>query len=385
MNAVVAGMIGCFPVGGVAWDYGQYALGLERLGFDVYYLEDGGLDTYDPQTGLYSEDPSYGVSFLEESLAGLSPALGRRWHFRAANGDSYGISREEIATIVADADVFVNVSGGCLLREEYLRCKRKVLIDTDPGWNHFVIFPRLDARTAAGGRGFREHDFFFTYAERIGSSGCVLPDFGLRWHPTRPPVVTDCWAPEPPATKWTTVMSWDNYLKPVEHDGVSYGSKEPEFRQIETLPDLVDVELEIATGGVRPPVDRWRSLGWSLVDSQAISRTVDGYRSYVAGSRGEFSVAKNIYVATGSGWFSCRSACYLAAGRPVVLQDTGFSETVPEGKGLLAFRTLEEAVAAVEEVENDYPGHCEAATQFARDHLASDAVLSDMLDRIGLG
>ena len=384
MNAVVAGMIGCFPVGGVAWDYGQYALGLEKLGFDVYYLEDGGLETYDPRTGLYSDDPSYAVAFLEESLSALSPALGRRWHFRAVNEETYGLPADDVAAIVADADVFVNVSGGCLLRDEYLKSKRKVLIDTDPGWNHFVIFPRLDARAAAGGRGFREHDFFFTYAERIGSSGCTLPDLGIAWRPTRPPVVSDRWAPAPPATRWTTVMSWDNYLKPVEHEGRSYGSKGPEFERIERLPELVDVELEIATGGVRPPVERWRSLGWSLVESQEISRTLAGYRSYVAGSRGEFSVAKNIYVATGSGWFSCRSACYLAAGRPVVLQDTGFSSALPEGKGLLAFRTLAEAVRAIETVEDDYASHCEAAARFARDHLDSEVVLAEMLDRIGL-
>jgi hypothetical protein len=385
MKAVVGGMIACFPVGGVAWDYGQYALGLEKLGFDVYYLEDSGLETYDPRTGLYSGDPSYGVTFLEDSLTQLSPSLGRRWHFRAATGETYGMTAEEVHGVIASADVFVNVSGGCLLRDEYLACPRKVLIDTDPGWNHFVIFPRLDERSAAGGRGFREHDYFFTYAERIGKPGCSLPSLGVEWHPTRPPVVSDRWSAEPPGARWTTVMSWDNYLKPVEHGGRSYGSKGPEFARVENLPSLVDVELEVATGGVRPPVERWRSLGWSPADSQAISTTLDVYRSYVAGSRGEFSVAKNIYVDTGSGWFSCRSACYLAAGRPVVLQDTGFSDVIPEGKGLLAFRTLDEAVRAIETVEDDYEGHCGAARQVALDYLDSERVLADLLARIGLG
>lgn len=385
MRAVVAGMIGCFPVGGVAWDYAQYALGLEKLGFDVYYLEDSGLETYDPRTGFYSDDPTYGVEFLGESLARLSPSLASRWHFRDPSGETFGIAPEEINEAVATADVFLNISGGCLLRDEYLACRRKVLVDTDPGWNHFVIFPRLDERSAAGGRGFREHDHFFTYAERLGTPGCNLPDFGIEWHPTRPPVVSDCWRAQPPGQTWTTVMSWDNYLKPVEHDGRSYGSKGPEFERIERLPEVVDVELEIATGGVRPPVDRWRSLGWGLVDSQEISRTLDSYRSYVSSSRGEFSVAKNIYVATGSGWFSCRSACYLAAGRPVVLQDTGFSETLPEGKGLVSFRTLEEAARAIEAVEQDYDTHCEAARDVARQHLDSGVVLSEMLARMGVG
>lgn len=383
MIAVVGGMIACFPVGGVAWDYGQYAIGLEELGFDVYYLEDSGLETYDPRTGLYSDDPSYGVAFLEESLGRFSPSLEGRWHFRAANGETSGIPESEMKEVMASADVFVNVSGGCLLRDEYVACKRKVLIDTDPGWNHFVIFPRLDARTEQGGRGFREHDFFFTYAERIGKPDCNLPSFGLEWHATRPPVVSECWEVEPPGEQWTTVMSWDNYRAPVDYEGRSYGSKGPEFERIENLPALVDVALEIATGGVRPPVERWRSLGWSLVESQEISRTVDTYRTYVQGSRGEFSVAKNIYVDTKSGWFSCRSACYLAAGRPVVLQETGFSDTIPEGKGLLAFSNLEEAVRAVETVEDDYASHQEAARDLVTHYLDSRVVLSDMLTKIG--
>jgi hypothetical protein len=384
MKAVVSGMIACFPVGGVAWDYGQYAAGLEKLGLDVYYLEDTGLEGYDPDTGLYSDDPSYGVAFLEQSLSQLSESLGRRWHFRAANGKTYGMAASEMREVMASADVFINVSGGCLLRDEYLVCKRKVLIDTDPGWNHFVIFPRLDARTNTGGRGFREHDFFFTYAERIGTPACNLPTFGFEWHTTRPPVVSDLWRPVPPGTRWTTVFSWDNYIKPVEYEGRSYGSKETEFKRIESLPSATDVELEVAAGGPRPPVGRWKSLGWGVADSQAISRTLDTYRSYVSGSRGEFSVAKNIYVDTGSGWLSCRSACYLAAGRPVVLQDTGFSEVIPVGKGLLAFRTLEEAVRAIETVEGDYASHQEAARDVALQYLDSERVLGDMLARVGL-
>src|SRR4051812_37332711 len=144
-SAIVTGMIASYPVGGVAWDYGQYALGLERLGFEVYYLEDTGWQTYDPSVGAYGEDCSYAVRFLGEALAGLSPTLGRRWHFRNMDGRTFGVPAAEFAEVVRSADLFLNVSGGTLLRDEYLPCRRKVLIDTDPGWNHFRNFPRWDA------------------------------------------------------------------------------------------------------------------------------------------------------------------------------------------------------------------------------------------------
>jgi hypothetical protein len=145
MRAVVAGGIATFPVGGVAWDYGQYAVGLERLGFEVYYLEDTGLVAYDAPRREYSEDPTYGIEFLQRSLATLSPSLADRWHVRTADGRTYGMDPANLTELVAGADLFLNVSGLCLLRNEYMRCTCKVLIDTDPGWNHFVNYPRWDA------------------------------------------------------------------------------------------------------------------------------------------------------------------------------------------------------------------------------------------------
>jgi hypothetical protein len=386
MRAVVTGMIATYPVGGVVWDYGQYALGLERLGFEVTYLEDTGGPTYDPTRGCYGEDPSYGIAFLGRSLAELSPRVGRRWHFRAPDGRTHGLSPAALAGAVARADLLLNVSGGCLLRDEYMGCPRKVLIDTDPGWNHFVNYPRWDAEPGwQGTHGYRAHDFFLTYAQRLGRPDCPLPGLGLPWRPTRPPVVPDCWEPEPPGEKWTTIMTWDNFRRPIEHGAAAYGTKEREFGRVESLPRRVREPLEVAVGGSGAPVGRWRELGWSVVDSHGVSATAGAYRSYVQASRGEFSVAKNVYAATRCGWFSCRSVCYLAAGRPVVLQDTGFSECVPTGRGLLAFTDLESAARAVESVSADYPDHQEAARALARRHFASDVVLGEVLHLAGLG
>src|SRR5262249_52044604 len=155
---------------------------------------------------------------------------GRRWHFGAADGRTYGYETDAFARVVAKADLFLNVSGACLLRDAYLACRRKVLIDTDPGWNHFVNYPRWDACPGwQGTHGYRAHDDFFTYAERLGRPDCPLPGFGLPWRPTRPPVVLDRWRPTPPGERWTTVMSWDNFRRPLEYAGVRYGAKEREF------------------------------------------------------------------------------------------------------------------------------------------------------------
>lgn len=386
MRAVVAGMIATYPVGGVAWDYGQYLLGLEALGFETYYIEDTGNVTYDPVRQTADDDASYGVNFLASALRRFSPSLDSRWHFRSRNGAHYGMPVEEVNQLFRSCDIFLNVSGGTLLRDTYLRAKRKVLLDTDPGWNHFLNFPRWDANPGwQQTAGYRAHDHFFTYAACIQKRGCRLPDMGLKWFPTRPPVALEKWGNHVIGDRWTTVMTWDTYRHPLKHDGLSYGSKELEFPKIENLPTAVPFRLEIAAGGKDPPRERWLDIGWEVVDSETISRTPDLYRDYIIGSRGEISVAKNVYVATHSGWFSCRSTCYLAAGRPVIVQDTGFSEIIPSGEGLLTFTNFEEAAEAFRRVESDYPRHQAAARKIAEEHFSADIVLTDMLTRVGVG
>ncbi|MEW6157928.1 MAG: glycosyltransferase family 1 protein [Verrucomicrobiota bacterium] len=385
MKAIVTGMIASYPVGGVAWDYGQYALGLERLGFEVFYLEDTGWQTYDPRHGEYGEDCSYGVEFLARTLADFSPSLARRWRFRSMDGRGFGMSEADFAEALDASDLFLNVSGGTLLRPEYLRCQRKVLIDTDPGWNHFRNYPRWDRQPNwHGTHGFRAHDFFFTYAERLGKPGCILPDLGLAWQPTRPPVVLDAWKREAPGTTWTTVMTWKNFHETIEYQGVKYGTKEMEFEKIARLPAHVHAPIEIALGGAKAPVADWQKLGWRVIKSDLVSQTAAQYRQYIQSSRGELSVAKNVYVATRCGWFSCRSVCYLAAGLPVVVQDTGFSEVFPVGEGLFSFADLTQAIAALQAVEADYDRHQRAARALAENYFAAEIVLGDLLRRIGL-
>jgi hypothetical protein len=301
------------------------------------------------------------------------------------DGRTYGIEPLRMARIIAEADIFLNISGGTVLRDEYMMNSCKVFIDTDPGWNHFVNFPKWDNNPGwEGTHGWRAHDHFFTYAENIGLSACNLPTMDINWIPTRPPVSLDCWHPCPPSENWTTVMTWKNFSQSIEYEGQTYGTKEIEFEKIEKLPQLTHVNYEVAVGGSNPPKDHLQKLGWSIVDSVEQSRTLHIYRHYIQQSRGEFSVAKNVYVATHSGWFSCRSVCYLASSRPVVVQDTGFSRFIPTGNGLFAFNTIDEAKSAIEEVELNYPKHQKAAWDVAQGYFDSVKVIGQMLKEIGL-
>lgn len=385
-RAIVTGMIATYPVGGVVWDYGQYLLGLQSLGYDVWYLEDTGVETYDPVARVYSKDCNYGLRFLKDALASLSSQLENQWAFRDMAGNLWGMDDSHLNSLVRESDLLLNVSGGTLLRDSYMESGCKVLIDSDPGWNHFVNYPRWDANPGwQGSHGFRAHDFHFTYAERMGSDDCLLPDLGISWLRTRPPVALDRWHSVGQGEKWTTVMTWNNFRKPVEYEGREYGTKEREFIKIENIPvDRRDIVFELAVGGTDPPIQRWRNLGWRFVDAQSVSLTPDNYREYIQASRAELSVAKNLYVDTRSGWFSCRSICYLAAGRPVVVQDTGFSDFLPVGEGLFAFVEGEQALAAVDQIESNYSQHQQAARQVAVEYFDARRVLTDLLSHAGL-
>ncbi len=391
MKAVVTGMIGSYAVGGVAWDYGQYATALERLGYEVYYLEDTGTPTYDPRRGEYGDDCSCATDFLEKSLRRLSAPLARRWRFvntdAGGNSRGFGMGDAEFREVLRSADLFLNVSNSALMRDEYLECPRRVLLDTDPGLNHFKSYLGWKAgeRGWLGTHGWHAHTDFFTYALNLGRPECPLPDFGKRWFPTRPPVVLDAWHTDrAPGPAWTTVMTWKNFPKLIEHAGRTYGAKEFEFPKIEDVPRRVAASFEVAVGGNEAPRERWRDLGWVVRDSHAVTADVDVYRDYILGSLGEFSVAKNMYVATHCGWFSCRTVCYLAAGRPAVVQDTGFSRHFPCGEGLLAFTDTASAIAGLEAVARDPLGHAGAARAVAQKHFDSDVVLGEILDVAGL-
>lgn len=386
MRVVVTGLLATYPLGGVSWDYIAFVQGFRLLGAEVLYLEDTGQWLYDPRQGSFSDDIGFNLRYLADVLAKHAP--GATWALRGPDESYHGLDEAAVERFCSGADLFLNVSGCCWLRDAYRGARRKIYLDTDPGYSH----AKLDAveRGIADGdvrysvNLIRAHDLFFTFAENMGAADCRLPAAGLRWQTTRQPIVLGDWAGDHRGGEaYTTVMSWKTDVTVPTIDGTTYAGKDVEFRRFLDLPSHTPAKLEIAMAGEAPRRELIER-GWRIEDAAKRSATMDVYRDYLAASRGEWSVAKNAYVATRSGWFSCRSACYLALGKPVIVQDTGFSAYYPTGDGLFAFTTLDEAVTALAEVERDYACHCEAARAVAERELAAEKVLARLCRDAGI-
>jgi hypothetical protein len=389
LRVVVTGLVATYPVGGVAWDYLQYLEGFRQLGCDVFYLEDTGQWCYDPEAATFVRDATAGARYLAAALAAFAPELASAWSVRGPDDVIHGRDGGTVARVCRDADLFVNVSGASRLRDEYRAARVLAFVDTDPCYSQAravavdrgTVDPQMREAVAI----MRAHDVFFTLGEHVGAADCAIPTVGLRWRPTRQPIVLDRWpvTPVPADAPFTTVMSWRIDPPAPIVDGHVYGGKDVEFARMLDLPRRTAERLQVAIAGAAPRA-RIRAAGWEVVDAHGVSRTMADYQAYVVGSRGEVSIAKNAYVATRSGWFSTRSAAYLAAGRPVVLRDTGFSAHLPLGPGLHAFTTAEHAVAALETIRADYAAACRHARAVATECFAAERVCGRLLaDALG--
>lgn len=381
LRIIVTGLIAEYPLGGMTWHYLQYLLGIRRLGHEVYYFEDSGNWPYNPVEQAVVGRCEHNVDYLARVMAGYG--LAERWaYFFGVESRWFGLSETRRAEVVNSADLLINVSGSIGRPQDYRDVERLVYIDTDPVFAQLKLVRRdadFSARVDA-------HDVHFSFGERISAT---MPDTGHQWLPTRQPIVLSEWvngATPPPRTRptLTTIMNWTSYRSEAWR-GRTYGQKDEEFIKFLDLPSRApDVEFEIAGApGTSHPTPRGmlESHGWRVVDPVSACHDTGSYRSYVQRSWGEWSVAKNAYVGGHSGWFSERSACYLAAGRPVILQDTGFSDVLPVGEGILCFTTLDEAAAAVEQLRRDYSRHAAAARGIAESHFSSDRVLTLLLER----
>lgn len=378
LRIVVCGLIAQYPLGGVTWDYLQYVVGLARLGHEVFYIEDTGQWPYSPIEQATATSPDYNVAYL----AGVMTSFGLQdyWAYRFPwRGQWFGLSDVRRRDVIASADFLINVSGCLAAPMRYRSIERLAYIDSDP------VFTQL--KLARGQLDFRRlvdaHDIHFSFGERLD---CTLPDTGHVWLPTRQPVLLDCWrTDEAPVCPFTTVMNWSSYNS-VEYRGIRYGQKDGEFMKFADLPQAVrpaqlEVAMSAAGKNANPPLDLLRSKGWIIRSPDEVAGNVDSYRRYIQTSKAEWSVAKNGYVQGRPGWFSCRSACYLAAGRPVAVQETGFSEVLPIGEGLLSFDSFEGAAAAIRVIEQDYTRHAKAARDIAEAYFDANHVLSTLLDR----
>lgn len=373
LKILCSGFLVRYPVGGFSWHHLQYLVGFQRLGHEVLYVEDSGWQNscYDPSLNQMTGDSSYGRQYLSELLR--PHGLENHWCYLGENGLSHGRSRTELAQFCNECDVYFNLSNiNCI--PETQDCRRRVLVDTDP------VFTQIKAHGLGGA--FSDYHRLFTYGENVNQDGCTMPTGVARWFPTRQPVVLDLWLAGPglSAAPYTTVMNWSAYGEH-EYNGRIYGQKDREFEPYFDLPLRTGERLELAINAPQGVRERLLAGGWRVSDPLRVARTPVDYQAYLRLSRGEFSVAKHAYVMTRSGWFSDRSTGYLASGRPVILQDTGFSEVLPTGKGLLAFRTPQEAVDALCRVSADFEEHCSAARAIAEQYFDAKRVLTDLLEK----
>jgi hypothetical protein len=293
------------------------------------------------------------------------------------------MTEEQILRLYREADAFLNVTGAQEIREEHLSCPRRIYVESDPFASQVKV-AQSDEQTITT---LEAHDTLFSFGENLGAPDCDVPVERFQWLPTRQPVALDLW--DTPlrsgGAEYNTITTWHNKGKNIVHEGDTYyWTKDREFEKFLDLPRQRPVPFELAAG-VDPDVrNMLREHGWQQVHSVEISSDINRYRDYIQQSRGEFTVARDQYVRPHTGWFSDRSACYLAAGRPVITQETGFSKFLPTGKGLFAFTTMDDVLAAVDAIESDYQGNCRAAREIAAEYFAAEKVVGRLMERAGL-
>jgi GT2 family glycosyltransferase/glycosyltransferase involved in cell wall biosynthesis len=380
-KVVVLGMMSKIPVAGVVWQTLHYLVGFERLGLDAYYVEAHARTPSMLMTSEHDDAGALAADFIGAIMA--RHGLGDRWAFHALHSDArcYGMSASALGRLYREAAFILNLSGGTLPLPEHVATGRLVYLETDPVQPQIEVFDRLPETLDF----LDQHCAHFTFAENYGKPACTLPRTSrYEFRPTRQPVVLDWWegGAAPVGGRFTTVANWHQQWRAVSHDGRVYGwTKDDEFRRVIDLPAATSVGLELALANCDSADEATLvEHGWRVCSAGALSRDIDTYRGYIRGSRGEFSVAKEQNVAFRTGWFSDRSATYLAAGRPVIMQDTGFGETLPTGCGLLAFSTPDEAAAALEIMHGDYTRHAAGARELAHSHFSHEVVLGPLLD-----
>ncbi len=398
---IVLGTIASEPYAGMAWMHMQIAAGLKRLGHDVYYFETTSTWPYDPVRQSRVCDSDYAVPYLARIAESF--CLDGKWAYRRSYLDKewLGLSGGKAKELLATADAVFNVTGASRLAEENLKAGRLIYLGTDPIYHEIQY---------ANGNSFvreiiGEHDDVVTYGENIGTEHCPVPPLPKLRARTRQPVLIDLWDNiTEPRRVFTTVGNWEQHGRDVVFNNETYfWSKSIEFDKYIDLPGRVGQRIELATNleEVGAPRDGdgdvvqalglkngayWllKKHGWNLVDACAFTNDPWIYRDYVQSSMGEFTVARDLNVRLRSGWFSERSACYLAAGRPVITQDTGFGTVIPTGEGLFAYNTMEEILGAFEAIETNYTKHSRAALEIARQYFRAEKVLARLLEDLGL-
>jgi hypothetical protein len=376
LRIIVLGYIVRGPLGGMAWHYLQYAAGLSQLGHDVFFFEDSDdyPSCYDPVRNVMDRDPTYGLEFTARAFERLG--LGGRWTYYDAHQNSWlGPVGNRAIQLCETADVVLNVSCVNPLRSWMERIPVRALVDTDPVFTQIRHLSDPVARARAA-----DHTAFFSFGN-IGAAGCAIPADGFPWRPTRQPIVMDAWKPSrgPAGGPLSTVMVWDSY-KSVEYKGTRYGMKSDSFGPYVEVPDRSGETFDLAVGVPSDTCEQLIRHGWTILDPRVPTADPWTYQDFIRRSKAEFSIAKHGYVISQSGWFSERSAAYLASGRPVVVQDTGFPRWLRADEGVLPFHDANSVLEQLRALNAAYDRHCVQARTVAGDYFGSAAVLRDLLD-----
>lgn len=374
MTIIVAGTIGRSGLGGQAWAVLQYLLGFRALGHDVYYLEDCGVSSwvYDWERAEWTTELDYPAAYVRASLEPVGFA--NKWIYRTNDG-AIGVPLNEFIDVCQRADLLIMRAVPLWVwRDEYNAPKRRAFIDVDPGFTQISIAQRDKGIAEGVARCERR----FTVGQRVGSGNCPIPTEVGPWIPTLPPVFLPQWPRlTTAADEFTSIIRWQGFRE-AQHQGAAYGQRDKEFPKFFDLPKLTGQKFRVAMIGTKP--ETLTARGWEVAPGEVISKTPQSYREFIQASRGEFCVPKHGYVATRGGWCSDRSVCYLASGRPVLMEETGISECVKTGAGLVTFTDLEAAAAAVQRVNADYEAHSLAARALAENVFSTDKVLPRLLD-----
>lgn len=382
---MVSGAIANKPFnGGEAWVRLSWVRGLQQLGFHVLFVEQlPALDDYHSTpselAGVRERQVRYFAQVMAQFGRGLSAAL-----IDQSGKRIWGLAEQDVIALAREAVALVNISGHLEVERLKDQPKTRVYIDLDPGFTQFWHEQgNLNARLEG-------HHHYFSVGANIGAADCLIPTNGIIWHPVNQPVGLDDWpmaSERADSLRFTTVGSWRGSFGPVHVGDRVFGQKVHEFRKFIAIPKLVESRFEIALDINPGEVNDLRLLqehGWQLENPHRVAGDPLSFRRYVQESSAEFSVAQGMYVDSNSGWFSDRTVRYLASGKPALVQDTGFARRLPVGEGLIAFRTLAEAVAGAEWILRDYPRHVRAARQIAAQYFSADRVLRALLTEVNI-
>jgi len=383
-SIIVLGLVGQYPVAGIAWQLLHHLVGFERLGFEVFYIEETGVPPYDPRTKDFARDCFDSLRFIDETLRPYGFA--DHWAYRDGLTNQWrGLSDSRVRELFDQALCVVNLCGASHPEILTYRPKGKfIYLETDP-----VLYQvRLAQEDAAALNFVGGHDAHVTYGENLGASDCPVPLTHFDWKKTRPPVVVDLWTTpsRDSCRNFTTIATWHNRGKDMHFRGETYlWSKHHNFLKIVDLPQRVSQAIELGVEiDDQVELETVQRYGWILTNPLTVSHDMQKYQTYIINSRGEFTVAKDVVARTKSGWFSDRSVCYLAAGKPVITQETGFSKYLPTGHGLFGFSSTEEAAAAFDSINSDYLSHAQAAQEIAREFFSAEKLLGKLLVDAGV-